>query len=139
MERFPPLCGNMMEVNGVDWKQSAADISSVGWIAVTAGTGSIVSLKAYTPNGIGVFLRDPPLLPTSVRQRGLTKICISLFIFCHLYLVVQNYLSLVRASRCTIFGARKSVYVPSDQKKKSLIGKVSCRRKHWYNPVDEGC
>lgn len=72
MEGFAPLSGRVMEVTGVDWKESAADItlSSIGWISVTAGTGSIVSLKAYTPNGVGLFVRDPPLLPTSVRQRG---------------------------------------------------------------------
>lgn len=72
MKEFPSLTGRIMEVTGVDWKRSAADIvlSNVGWVAVTAGTGSVVTVKAYTPKGNGLFLRDPPLLPTSVRQRG---------------------------------------------------------------------
>ena len=72
LQKFPVLSGQEMEMTGVDWKQSAADVilSNIGWVAVTAGTGSVVSVKAYTPNGIGVFLRTPSLLPTSVQQRG---------------------------------------------------------------------
>ena len=72
MEEFPELRGRVLKLVGVDWKRSAADVilSNIGWIAVTAGSGSVVSLKAYTPNGAGLYLREPALLPTSVRQRG---------------------------------------------------------------------
>ena len=72
MEEFPELTGRVLKLVGLDWKRSAADVilSSIGWIAVTAGSGSVVSLKAYTPNGAGLYLREPALLPTSVRQRG---------------------------------------------------------------------
>ena len=73
MDEFPELKGRVLDLVGVDWKRSAADVilSNIGWIAVTAGSGLIVSLKAYTPNGAGVYLREPALLPTSVRQRGM--------------------------------------------------------------------
>ena len=76
MEDFPELKGRVLQLVGVDWKRSAADVvlSNIGWIAVTAGAGSIVSVKAYTPKGAGLYLREPALLPTSVRQRGMTSV-----------------------------------------------------------------
>ena len=83
MEEFPELRGRVFKLTGVDWKRSVADVilSNIGWIAVTAGSGSIVTLKAYTPNGAGLYLREPALLPTSVRQRGMA------------INIVSNYLS----------------------------------------------
>ena len=73
MEEFPKLRGRVLKLTGVHWKRSAADVilSNIGWIAVTAGSGSTLTLKAYTPNGAGLYLREPALLPTSVRQRGM--------------------------------------------------------------------
>ena len=72
MAKFPKLESHDFSVTGIGWKESAADIvlSNVGWVAVTAGVGSEVSVRAYTPNAIGLNLREPALLPTSVRQRG---------------------------------------------------------------------
>jgi hypothetical protein len=83
MEEFPELRGRVFKLTGVDWKRSVADVilSNIGWIAVTAGSGSIVTLKAYTPNGAVLYLREPALLPTSVRQRGMA------------INIVSNYLS----------------------------------------------
>ncbi|XP_028391167.1 nitric oxide-associated protein 1-like [Dendronephthya gigantea] len=72
MEELPELSGRVFEMTGVHWKRSVADVmlSNVGWVAVTAGSGLVVTLKAYTPSGAGLYLREPSLLPTSVRQRG---------------------------------------------------------------------
>lgn len=53
-------------------KESAADItlSSAGWVAVTAPSGTTVELFAYTPGGAGIITRAPALLPFAVNQRG---------------------------------------------------------------------
>jgi len=72
METFPRLKSQDFTVKGVGWDTSAADVvlSNIGWVSVTAGSGSLVSLKAHTPNGIGLDIREPALLPTSVNKRG---------------------------------------------------------------------
>ncbi|EDO37137.1 predicted protein, partial [Nematostella vectensis] len=72
MALFPPLLPHELSLVGAGWGESAADVvlSNAGWVAVTAGMGADVSLKAYTPNGRGVGVRIPALLPTSVTQRG---------------------------------------------------------------------
>ena len=72
METFPPLGSQDFTIKGIGWDTSAADIvlSSVGWVSVTAGAGSLVTLKAHTPNAVGLDMRQPALLPTSVQRRG---------------------------------------------------------------------
>ena len=75
MASFPKLESRDFSFTAIGWKESAADVvlSNIGWVAVTGGSGSEVSLKAYTPSAVGLDLREPALLPTSVRQRG--KLC----------------------------------------------------------------
>lgn len=72
METFPPFGSQDFTIKGIGWDTSAADVvlSSVGWVSVTAGSGSLVTLKAHTPNAVGLHIRQPALLPTSVQRRG---------------------------------------------------------------------
>lgn len=44
-------------------------LSSVGWVCVTSRRGK-VRLQAYTPEGRGLFLRQPALLPYCAQLRG---------------------------------------------------------------------
>lgn len=44
-------------------------LSSVGWVCVTARRGE-VRLQAHTPEGRGLFLRQPALLPFCAQLRG---------------------------------------------------------------------
>lgn len=43
---------------------------STGWVAVTAGRGMEVDLRAYTPGARGCSLREPAFLPFAVNRRG---------------------------------------------------------------------
>ena len=72
METFPRFKSEDFTVEGIGWDSCAADVvlSNVGWVAVTAGSGSLVSLRAHTPDGIGLDKREPALLPTIVTKRG---------------------------------------------------------------------
>ena len=72
METFPPLGSQDFTIKGIGWDTSAADVvlSSVGWVSVTAGVESLVTVKAHTPNAVGLHVRQPALLPTSVQRRG---------------------------------------------------------------------
>jgi len=72
METFPPLGSQDFTIKGIGWDTSAADVvlSSVGWVSVTAGVESLVTVKAHTPNAVGLHIRQPALLPTSVQRRG---------------------------------------------------------------------
>ena len=81
MESFPPLGSQDFTIKGIGWDTSAADVvlSSVGWVSVTAGVGSLVTVKAHTPNAVGLYIRQPALLPTSVQRRGeLSSSCVLL-------------------------------------------------------------
>ena len=56
---------HLLTIDGVGWKEAAADISltGLGWIAVTgAGTATV---KVSVPKGIGVSVR-PPLMPFDI-------------------------------------------------------------------------
>lgn len=44
-------------------------LSSLGWVCITAQRGE-VRLRAYTPEGRGLFLRQPPILPFCAQLRG---------------------------------------------------------------------
>jgi 30S ribosome assembly GTPase len=56
---------HVLTIEGVGWKEAAADISltGLGWIAVT-GAGK-ATVKVSVPNGIGVSVR-PPLMPYDI-------------------------------------------------------------------------
>ncbi|XP_043595837.1 nitric oxide-associated protein 1 [Bombus pyrosoma] len=60
------------EITGVNGEESVADVvlSSIGWIAITPLENESVSLRAWTPEGRGIYLRCPALLKKSVSLRG---------------------------------------------------------------------
>ena len=72
MDNFPPLESQELTIHGTGWKSSTADIvlSSAGWVAVTIGQERAMQLRAYTPQGKGIFIRKPPLFPLAVNERG---------------------------------------------------------------------
>ena len=72
MDHFPPLESEQLTIHGTGWKASTADVvlSSAGWVAITIGQGRAAQLRAHTPQGKGIFVRDPPLFPLAVNQRG---------------------------------------------------------------------
>ena len=71
MKTFPELKSCDFAVKGVGLERSAADVvlSNLGWVAVTARVGSLVTVQAHSPNGIGLDIREP-LCPTCVTKRG---------------------------------------------------------------------
>ncbi len=72
LELFPKLQSANIELIGSGTQDSCADVilSSAGWIAVTACKGVQMNFKAYTPGGVGIYVRRPALLPYAVRRRG---------------------------------------------------------------------
>ncbi|XP_033301539.1 nitric oxide-associated protein 1 [Bombus bifarius] len=60
------------QITGVNGEESVADVvlSSIGWIAITPLENESVSLRAWTPEGRGIYLRCPALLKKSVSLRG---------------------------------------------------------------------
>ena len=72
MSHFPSLESQALAIHGTSWKASSVDIvlSSAGWVAVTIGQDKEALLKAYTPNGKGIFVRRPSLFPLAVNDRG---------------------------------------------------------------------
>ena len=72
LEKFPSLQGKIMEVYGISDLESACDIvlSSIGWVSVTTRATLTYQVKAWTPGGKGIFLRDPPFLPFAVNLKG---------------------------------------------------------------------
>ena len=141
MDEFPELRGRVLKLTGLEWKRSAADVilSNIGWIAVTAGSGSVVTLRAYTPNGAGLYLREPALLPTSVRQRGTASPSLSRFsVFQYLFSFtgLRIYFSL-RSARSSIPWSRESQHVSGYTETKSCVGKIFRRTKPRNCTVDE--
>ncbi len=69
---FPPLEGKDFEVDSVDYGQSSCDIvfSSAGWVTCNTGVGRMAGVKAWTPGGRGLYLRDPPFLPFASQLKG---------------------------------------------------------------------
>lgn len=45
-------------------------LSSAGWVGVTFGGEDEVLLRAHTPHGKGVYVRQPSLFEDAVNQRG---------------------------------------------------------------------
>ena len=69
---WPRLESKEVTVTGVDKNESVADVvlSSIGWIAITPHEQQTVTLRAWTPQGRGIYLRTPALLKKSVALRG---------------------------------------------------------------------
>lgn len=65
LEQIGQFEDHVVDIEGLGWKEAAADISltGLGWIAVT-GAGS-AKIKVSVPEGIGVSVR-PPLMPFDV-------------------------------------------------------------------------
>ncbi|CAK9796895.1 Nitric oxide-associated protein 1 [Anthophora plagiata] len=69
---WPKLESKELEVVTGVRGESVADVvlSSIGWIAVTPYVNETASLKAWTPQGRGIYLRRPALLSKSVCLHG---------------------------------------------------------------------
>ncbi|NXX86088.1 NOA1 protein, partial [Urocolius indicus] len=72
MKEFPPLVPQDITLKGISTTEAVADIklSSAGWVAVTAHAGEELLLRAYSPQGTAVVVREPPLLPYISTVRG---------------------------------------------------------------------
>ncbi|KAJ8269332.1 hypothetical protein COCON_G00119390 [Conger conger] len=72
MRGFPPLVPQDLELKGQGYPQATADIKlfSVGWVTVTGHLGDRFLLRAHVPEGVGIRVRDPPLLPYIVNLKG---------------------------------------------------------------------
>ncbi|NXP82327.1 NOA1 protein, partial [Ramphastos sulfuratus] len=72
MKEFPPLVPQDITLKGIGTTEAVADIklSSAGWVAVTADKEEELLLRAYTPQGITLVVREPPLLPYISAIRG---------------------------------------------------------------------
>ncbi|KAJ8015556.1 hypothetical protein DPEC_G00027350 [Dallia pectoralis] len=72
MKEFPPLISQEFQLKGQGYTKASADIkmSSAGWVAVTGVEGMEVLLRVHAPEGAGLTLRSPPLLPHIVQLKG---------------------------------------------------------------------
>ncbi|NWH50171.1 NOA1 protein, partial [Fregata magnificens] len=72
MREFPPLVPQDVTLKGIGTTEAVADIklSSAGWVAVTAHAEEKLLLRAYTPKGTALVVREPPLLPYISTIRG---------------------------------------------------------------------
>ncbi|NXM32578.1 NOA1 protein, partial [Oxyruncus cristatus] len=72
MKEFPPLVPQDITLKGIGTTEAVADIklSSAGWVAVTAHAEEELLLRAYTPKGTALMVRQPPLLPYISSIRG---------------------------------------------------------------------
>ncbi|NWH21778.1 NOA1 protein, partial [Grus americana] len=72
MKEFPPLVPQDITLKGIGTTEAVADIklSSAGWVAVTAHEEEKLLLRAYTPKGTALVVREPPLLPYISTIRG---------------------------------------------------------------------
>ncbi|XP_050752525.1 nitric oxide-associated protein 1 [Gymnogyps californianus] len=72
MKEFPPLVPQDITLKGIGTTEAVADIklSSAGWVAVTAHAEEKLLLRAYTPKGTALVVREPPLLPYISTIRG---------------------------------------------------------------------
>ncbi|NXU58601.1 NOA1 protein, partial [Turnix velox] len=71
MKEFPPLVPQDITLKGIGATEAIADIklSSAGWVAVTAHAEEKLLLRAYTPEGTTLVVREP-LLPYISTIRG---------------------------------------------------------------------
>ncbi|CAG2108874.1 unnamed protein product [Medioppia subpectinata] len=72
VQHWPQLVPREIVLDGVSWQQSCADIvlSTAGWVSVTLGADTRCVLRAFTPEGRGIYVRNPPLLPYAHKLRG---------------------------------------------------------------------
>ena len=72
LKYWPRLSPKEIELELLGWEQSTADIvlSSAGWISITGNIDTKCILRAFTPEGRGIYLRQPPILPYAIRLRG---------------------------------------------------------------------
>ncbi|XP_023676725.2 nitric oxide-associated protein 1 [Paramormyrops kingsleyae] len=72
MKGFPPLIPHDFEMRGRGNQEATADIkvSSAGWVAVTGQDGDQLHIRVHAPEGVGLSLRAPPLLPHIVNIKG---------------------------------------------------------------------
>ncbi|NXD87052.1 NOA1 protein, partial [Halcyon senegalensis] len=72
MKEFPQLVPQDITLKGIGTTEAVADIklSSAGWVAVTAQMEDELLLRAYTPQGTALVVREPPLLPYISTVRG---------------------------------------------------------------------
>ncbi|CAL8124782.1 unnamed protein product [Orchesella dallaii] len=72
LKQFPEFESKEVTLEGKGHSYSCGDVvlSSIGWIAVTAGQRNLVKLVVHTPGGKGIFVRTPALLPKSVNWKG---------------------------------------------------------------------
>ncbi len=69
---FPLLEPRELEVDGIDQRQASCDVvlSSAGWVTLVPGLGQLCRLRAWTPQGRGIYVRDPPFLPFAATLKG---------------------------------------------------------------------
>lgn len=72
LKHWPRLLPKEITLQSHSWEESCADIvlSSAGWTSLTSGPDSQCIVRAYTPEGRGIYVRNPPLLPYAIRLRG---------------------------------------------------------------------
>lgn len=72
LEQWPKLLPNEMTLECIGWEESCADVvlSNAAWASVTGGADTRCVLRAFTPEGRGIYVRNPPMLPFAVRLRG---------------------------------------------------------------------
>lgn len=59
-------------ITGLTKNRSVSDIilSNAGWISITPDREETITLRAWTPEGRGIYERTPALLPKSITLRG---------------------------------------------------------------------
>ncbi len=72
LKDFPDLECKDLEVDGIDLKTASCEVvlSSAGWVTLTPNMGQMCRLRAWTPEGRGIFVRDPPFLPFATQLKG---------------------------------------------------------------------
>lgn len=72
LKYWPKLSPKELTLNCIGWEESCADIvlSSAGWISITGNADSKTIIRTFTPEGRGIYLRNPPMLPFAIKLRG---------------------------------------------------------------------
>ena len=73
LKHFPALDYKDYQIDGLDRFETTCDIvfGCVGWATLALGRpGETCRVRAWTPAGRGLFLRDPPFLPFAVNLKG---------------------------------------------------------------------
>ena len=72
LKDFPALEAKDFRVDGISIWESSCDIvlSSAGWISCNPGVAQVFDVRAWTPGGKGIFMRDLAFLPHAVNLKG---------------------------------------------------------------------